>query len=165
MGKTFNVKASLISQLGTKAAKAYRDIDINLEKRTQAATNIVWRTAHAKRPMMNKTQAKAHGSRVSLPDPAYTKRGYSQGQTFTNNDFSIAGVPVRTGMLQSSIRQYVTRVRNGFRGTVESYGVKYAQYIEYGTQKMAARPFMRPAIALNREVIKRVYGMRIEHNL
>lgn len=165
MTKIFNVKTGVISNLGTKAAQAVRDIDIQLEQRTKAATNIVWRTAHAKRPMMNKQQAKAHGSRVSLPDPSYNYRGYSPNLKVTANDFSILGVPVRTGRLQASIVQTVSRVREGFRGVVQTFGIHYAQYVEYGTSKMAARPFMRPAAEMNREVIKRVYGARIEHSL
>jgi len=62
--------------------------------------------------------------------------------------------PVDTGRLRSSITSNVrligTRSEGGLRapitGTVGS-DVKYASYVELGTRKMAARPFLRPALA------------------
>jgi HK97 gp10 family phage protein len=56
-----------------------------------------------------------------------------------------AGVPVREGLLKSSIRAELPR-RNGLSGRVvidpRAY---YWRFLEYGTVKMAARPFVRPA--------------------
>lgn len=55
-------------------------------------------------------------------------------------------VPVLTGALRSTIREDrgtpVTRIWAGD----ESAGVDYAAYQEFGTSKMAAQPFMRPAV-------------------
>jgi len=51
-------------------------------------------------------------------------------------------VPVRTGMLRASIDyEFMGRGRWSF-----SAGMPYAGFVEYGTSKMAARPYMRPAL-------------------
>lgn len=52
-------------------------------------------------------------------------------------------VPVDTGLLRMSI---FTRFRQG--GFVAEVGpsTHYAIYVEYGTKRMAARPYMRPAV-------------------
>lgn len=147
-GKTFKVNASFISNFGSKMGKAYSQLDIELQKRVTAATNIIWRTAHARRPMMTKTQMKKEGRKKRVSDPGAT-----------------LGVPVQTGRLQASIRQSVTRTGKGFQGKVETNGISYAGFIEYGTSRMDARPFMRPAADLNKDVIKRVYDAKVEHQL
>ena len=49
--------------------------------------------------------------------------------------------PVRTGFLQSSISCEATA-----DGAVCSVGAGYAQYVEFGTWKMPARPFIQPAL-------------------
>ena len=62
-----------------------------------------------------------------------------------------AGVPVRTGMLKNSIR--VVRLKGDpkldvrvYAGSREKGGAFYAHIIEFGSVKMKARPFMRPAL-------------------
>jgi len=51
-----------------------------------------------------------------------------------------ANAPVRTGFLRSSI----TRLVSGGRFVVSALA-GYAGYVEYGTSRSAARPFMTPA--------------------
>lgn len=159
---TFKLKAGALGRMNDAIAKRLDNDDKEIYRRTKAATHLIWRTAHAKRPMMTKAQARAHGSRVSLTDPLYTRRGYDSSVKPENEAFSMVGVPVRTGALQASIVEKVRR--DGmmkYTGTVETRGIRYAGYIEYGTRKMAARPFMRPAINMNKEAIKRAYGLNI----
>jgi len=54
-------------------------------------------------------------------------------------------VPVRTGALLNSIRAGAAKTNVTIRSG--SAKVKYAAYVEFGTSKMAARPFMRLAAA------------------
>lgn len=89
-------------------------------------------------------------------------------------DDAKAIVPVDTGSLKSSIRLqvrprptahkisfgvsaggYVTNPRTGRK-------VNYAAFVEYGTRKMAARPYMRPAIEKHKHRLPRMFrGRRI----
>ena len=164
---------SVMASLTNKFNKKVAGYDKEMERRIRAATNLVWRTAHQKRPMMTAAQARAHGSRVSLPDTIYTSRGYAAGKNIAleAQNFGIPGVPVAAkngGRLQISVLQKVTRLFGlmSFEGQIQAgAGVPYASYIEYGTTRMAARPFMRPAIALNKEAIKRGYGVTFSSNL
>lgn len=67
-------------------------------------------------------------------------------------DFARDLVPVDTGYLQSSIKavhlsKYSQVVANA----------KYAGYVEFGTWKMAAQPYLRPALAEHqREILEAV---------
>jgi HK97 gp10 family phage protein len=60
-------------------------------------------------------------------------------------DMAITLVPVRTGLLKSTIHveptgQMMERLVRAGGGTVT-----YAAYVEYGTRKMGAQPYMRPS--------------------
>jgi len=50
---------------------------------------------------------------------------------------------VRTGRLRNSLTH---EVLSGEKAVVVGSAVEYARYVEGGTQKMPARPFLRPAI-------------------
>lgn len=144
---TFGMDA--IPKMAAKFNKRFVQYDKLMEKRMTLATNMVWRIAHQKRPMISKAQMKAEGRSKRVSDPN-----------------ALLGVPVQTGTLQESVKQKVTRTRlMGFQGEVASRGVKYAGYVEYGTSKMAARPFMRPAIATTREAIRRMFKLKVDSNL
>lgn len=59
---------------------------------------------------------------------------------------AVAAAPVDTGRLRQSIGLQ-KRGEGHYRvGT----NVEYAPYVEYGTRRMAAQPFMRPALERNR---------------
>lgn len=64
-------------------------------------------------------------------------------QSFSRQSPSAPGEPpgVVTGRLKNSLRFK----REGQRLWVVSAGTDYAPHLEYGTRRMAARPFMRPA--------------------
>lgn len=53
-----------------------------------------------------------------------------------------AVVPVDTGNLKNSIRSWFSA--DGLTAYVGTH-VEYAPYVEFGTRKMAARPYLRPA--------------------
>lgn len=59
---------------------------------------------------------------------------------------------VDTGRLRSSITHDVRIERGGVIGRVGT-NVEYAPHLELGTSRMAARPFLRPAVFNNREEI------------
>jgi len=79
--------------------------------------------------------------------------------------------PVRTGTLERSIRSVVTPdkaqvVAGGAQGCAPGVAspVEYAGYVELGTSRMSARPYMRPAIeafskADLQKCIKKVKGV------
>lgn len=61
-------------------------------------------------------------------------------------------VKVKTGFLQSSI--YALHLA---RHSQVKVGAKYAGYVEFGTYKMAAQPYLRPAVAEHqREILNAV---------
>lgn len=53
-------------------------------------------------------------------------------------------VPVRTGALRASIR--AERTSTGHAVRAGGGAVDYAAYVEFGTRRMAARPYLRPAV-------------------
>lgn len=55
-------------------------------------------------------------------------------------------VPVKTGNLRRSIHMEPVDRTHALVGT----DVEYAPYVEYGTRKMAARPYLTPAVELSR---------------
>ena len=76
-----------------------------------------------------------------------------------NGQPSAPGSPpnVQTGSLRASIDYTVQRVPAGVEGLLSSSS-PYAQFLEFGTRKMAARPFMRPALAAASGQINRLLG-------
>jgi len=73
-------------------------------------------------------------------------------------DAARSRVPVDTGRLRDTIR--VTRLKGDpkldirvYAGSREKGGAFYAHMIEYGTVKMKAKPFLRPALNQAKSVI------------
>jgi HK97 gp10 family phage protein len=52
-----------------------------------------------------------------------------------------AVVPIKTGNLKNSIQAHMT----GSTSAEVATGVEYAIYVEFGTRKMSARPYLTPA--------------------
>lgn len=142
---TFKFNLNFADRLGKKAGKAFEYYDREIERRITRATGMVWQIAHQKRPMISKAEMKAQGRHFRVSDP--------------NAEL---GVPVRTGRLQASVTQKISRTKDGFEGVVGTRGIDYAGYIEFGTSKMPARPFIRPAINLTQDAIKRMFGLKVE---
>lgn len=55
-------------------------------------------------------------------------------------------VPVDTGALKKSIESSTRRGSRGLQEGKVTVGAKYALHVEYGTSKMAAQPYLRPAL-------------------
>jgi HK97 gp10 family phage protein len=54
--------------------------------------------------------------------------------------------PVDTGLLQSSIEMFVGHSEMGRLEVQVGSSVRYAGFVEFGTSKMAAQPYLRPAL-------------------
>jgi len=80
------------------------------------------------------------------------KKDISQGQPPSK-----PGEPphVLWGTLRRSITHEVEKSREGVIGRVGS-NEEYALFLEVGTSKMAARPFLRPGLAKNRRQIAQI---------
>ena len=61
--------------------------------------------------------------------------------------------PVRTGTLKRSITHMVEK-----RRALVGSNVEYAPYVEMGTVKMTARPYLRPALESNMQKIKELFS-------
>jgi HK97 gp10 family phage protein len=64
--------------------------------------------------------------------------------------------PVDTGRLKGSIDSDYKLSLNGFDGRVGT-NVKYAQYVEGGTKKMDAQPFLSPAFYNSQSEVKQFF--------
>jgi HK97 gp10 family phage protein len=67
-------------------------------------------------------------------------------------------VPVDTGRLRASIDYELNKVRSGYKARI--YGnTEYAIFVELGTYKMDAQPYLRPALFnYRRDVLRKVAG-------
>ena len=65
--------------------------------------------------------------------------------------------PVDTGKLRASITPVIESWAAGYIGT----NTHYAPYVEFGTKKMAAQPFLEPAFLEGRKQAKKVFGKAI----
>ena len=65
--------------------------------------------------------------------------------------------PVDTGKLRASITPVIESWAAGYVGT----NTAYAPYVEYGTRKMAAQPFLEPAFEAGRKAASRIFGQAI----
>jgi len=149
-----------VENFGKKLTQRAQSWERDGMKRMQSAVNIVYNTAHAKRPMTN--FVKVMGEDVEYPGSRVPKEISQNFRTRrVSNPNAKFGVPVRTGNLRDSIKKEVRPYFHRIVGTVWVDEVKapYAKYLEYGTSKMAARPFMRPAKDLNRKIIHDIIGV------
>jgi len=154
-GKITGVKLNALENLGRKIGNRVKQYDVIMGRRMELATNMVWRIAHQKRPYISKQHQKRgfrtlsgniHHNRVSDPNAQL-------------------GVPVDTGLLQSAVKKEVTHVGHGkFQGMVYvDLGIApYGIDMEYGTSKVHARPFMRPAAALTKDAIRKLFALKAE---
>lgn len=75
------------------------------------------------------------------------------------------GAPVRTGKLKKSLVKRVKRVGGVVVGKIgikpKTYGNRILHLVEFGTSKMAAKPFLRPAYYQTRDESKEIYKREI----
>jgi HK97 gp10 family phage protein len=81
----------------------------------------------------------------------------SKGRTYGKHTASVAGNPPNsdTGFLASNI--FMVLDADKFGGAVESRA-DYSGFLEFGTSKMGARPYLQPALEENRPKIIRMFA-------
>jgi HK97 gp10 family phage protein len=68
----------------------------------------------------------------------------------------------RTGNLEESIQPKAVEVVDGVIIGKVVAGMSYAAHVEFGTEKTAAYPYLRPALENNKENLKKVVASSIE---
>ena len=144
---SFTIKRGSLDSVISSIKKERVRADSLIRKKVTGATNIIYAVAHAKRPMITNAQAKAEG-RKSLGKGKYER---------VSDPNAEAGVPVRTGALQASIQKSVSATSKGWLGRIWT-SWPYAAFMEYGTSRVLARPYMRPAVVLTRSAIKVLFA-------
>jgi hypothetical protein len=157
MSKTFEIDPNFLGNLNRKFLRLEERVQRENLMKMKAATGLVYRLAHARRPMTSVTPKNSKKSiRVSNPTAEF-------------------GVPVQTGALQAAINKEVT-TKGAFRviGRVWVSGdIPYAKRIEFGfvgVDKLgrefhqAPRPFMRAALYTNLPEIKKLFGSSTKKN-
>ena len=81
----------------------------------------------------------------------------SKGRTYGKHTASVAGNPPNsdTGFLASNI--FMVLDADKFGGAVESRA-DYSGFLEFGTSRMGARPYLQPALEENRPKIRRMFA-------
>ena len=81
----------------------------------------------------------------------------SKGRTYGKHTASVAGNPPNsdTGFLASNIFMVLDADKLG--GAVESRA-DYSGFLEFGTSKMGARPYLQPALEENKPKIRRMFA-------
>ena len=72
---------------------------------------------------------------------------------------------VDTGVLVNSIKTELVSSSDSEAWVQVGTGVEYAEWLEFGTSKMAARPFMRPAYDNNEAKIKDIIRKFAKQNI
>lgn len=152
-GKSFSVDTGSLDKVLGDIKKERDRANAIAFKKVKKATDIVYAVAHAKRPMITNAQAKAEGRRKIKGS-----RGKYQRVSDPNAE---AGVPVQEGALQASLQKEVQTKTNSFIGRIWTQS-PYAAFLEWGTSRMQARPFLRPAIALTRQALKDLFEVQID---
>lgn len=71
--------------------------------------------------------------------------------------YAKSGTPVDTGRLKGSINHRTTE-----DSAIVGTNVEYSEYVEYGTSRQKAQPFMRPALYDNDDRMKSLYSKFIK---
>jgi len=66
--------------------------------------------------------------------------------------------PVQSGRLRDSIRVNLGERAGGKAESIVVVGAFYGYFVEHGTRKMSARPYLRPAIDATRSQIRQAVG-------
>jgi len=145
-GTSFTVKNGALEKLTAKLVGISGMVDKDIEKKMNLATNILYRTATARRPKISVQQHKEKGG---------AKGGYR-----SSDPNAKLGVPVKTGALQISIQKNVSKQGEKWVGRIWTDS-PYAKYMEFGTSKIKPRSFMRSALNEQGETVKKIFQQQI----
>lgn len=131
------------------------NVDKEMLKRMNTAVGIVYQIARQKRPYITQKQAKSEGRRKI--------RGSNRYHLVSDPDAK-AGVAVAQqdgGKLQASIKNLTSQSKGKTTGIIWVDDPGYADYLEFGTARMPARPFMRPALLLTKDALSRLFNKKL----
>lgn len=148
-----------IQNLGKKLTERAKKWEKDGTKKMNAAVDIIYNTARAKRPSVTAFTFAGEQMTSSNKIPKSVRGMFKKIRRVSDPDAKF-GVPVRTGNLQKSIKKDVRPRFHKIIGTVwvDQKQAPYAKFIEYGTAKIKPRPFFRPAKDLNRKIVKDIIG-------
>lgn len=152
----FEAKKSL-SNLSSKLTAFVKSFEKDSENKMNKAVNLVYKTARKKRADITYVSILGGTETIKGRVPKEIKEAFhTRTVSDPNAEF---GVPVRTGNLRDSIKKEVKQLKTRLIGRVyvDQNDAPYAKYVEFGTSKMQARPFMRPAYDNNIEEIKKIF--------
>ena len=109
--------------------------------------------------MTVKVKVTSRTKEVSAQFKKAVERGLTAAAIIVESDAKLRA-PVDTGNLRSSI----THTVEGDRATVHT-NVEYAPYMEYGTSRTAAQPYLEPALLENKAKIQKVFEAQIKQEV
>lgn len=74
--------------------------------------------------------------------------------------YAMENAPVKTGFLRNSATS-----RENEKGAELAFQANYSYYVEFGTSKMAAQPYVRPAIDEHSHEVVKAVGNEIEKEI
>jgi HK97 gp10 family phage protein len=147
-----------IDNVASSVIKYLDDVNRNLEICMNKSVNVFYEKARRKRPDFMYVQSKNIGRlRITGMTGKKAVKGAKHVKLVSDPE-AIMGVPVRTGMLRNSIQKRVGFGSDGkLLGEVWTDS-PYSKHIEFGTSKMKARPFMRPAFDYSKQEIEDIFN-------
>ena len=131
------VKAT-IKSIKPRYRAVIKDYESDVKALIGRAGNLVRNTA-----VTSINQGAKSGVLYNLYNPRRTHRASAAGQPpATDTGFLVNNIALKIDM-------------DGFGASVES-NASYSSFLEFGTSKMAARPFMQPALEENKPKIRRL---------
>jgi len=139
-----SIRTKVIRKTRIRPSAIVKDYTADAKQLVGRAANLVRNTA-----VDSILQGAKSGVTYSLYNPRRTHTASAAGQPPASD----------TGFLASNITNVIDV--DGLGASVESRA-DYSSFLEFGTTKMAARPFMHPAAEENRPKIRRLAGQMIK---
>ena len=109
--------------------------------------------------MAVKVKVTSRTKEVSAQFKKAVEKGLTAAALLVEGDAKLRA-PVDTGNLRSSI----THTVDGDKATVHT-NVNYSEAVEFGTSRMAAQPYLTPALLENKAKIQKVFESQIKQGV